>query len=69
MPPPPYTNETALELARNLGPLWGLREDQLPTTVFAGVLNGLAECQGVLDGMPQAQTPAPITQLVPEWLP
>ncbi|HLL64180.1 MAG TPA: hypothetical protein VK453_00355 [Micromonosporaceae bacterium] len=67
--PPPYTDATALELARALAPIWGLREEHLPTTVFAGVLNGLAECQAVLDAMPQAETPAPITQLVPEWLP
>lgn len=66
---PPYTNQTALELARQLAPIWGLAEHQLPTTVFAGVLNGLAECQAVLDGMPQAETPAPVTQLVAEWLP
>jgi hypothetical protein len=63
----PYTDEAALELARQLGPLWGLGEDQLPTSVFAGVLNGLEECQAVLDGMPQQETPAPITQLVPGW--
>lgn len=67
--PPPYTNESALEVARVIaGPL-GLAEAQLPTTVFAGVLNGLAECQAILAAMPQVETPAPITQLVPEWLP
>ena len=63
-----YTNASALELARQLAPLWGLREDQLPTSVFAGVLNGLAECQAVLDGMPQQETPVPETQMLPGWL-
>jgi hypothetical protein len=65
--PPPYTDESALELARRLGPLVGLREEQLPTSVFAGVLNGLAECEAILAGMPQEDTPAPVTQLVAEW--
>jgi len=64
-----YTDATALELARKLGPLHGLSENQLPTSVFAGVLNGLAECEAVLAAMPQQQTPEPVTQLVPEWLP
>jgi hypothetical protein len=64
-----YTNATALALARQLGPLWGLAEHQLPTTVFAGVLNGLMECEAILAAMPQAEQPAPITQLVPDWLP
>jgi hypothetical protein len=65
----PFTNATALELARQLAPLWGLGENQLPTTVFAGVLNGLAECEAILAAIPQQETPAPITQLVPDWLP
>ncbi len=64
-----FTNATALELARQLAPLWGLGEHQLPTTVFAGVLNGLAECEAILAALPQQETPAPITQLVPDWLP
>jgi hypothetical protein len=63
-----YTDESALELARQLGPLWGLGEQQLPTTVFAGVLNGLAECEAVLAGMPQVETPVPATQVIPGWL-
>jgi len=67
--PPPYTDETALELARQLGPLWGLSEAQLPTSVFAGVLNGLAECEALLAAIPQQQTPVPIAQLVAEWTP
>jgi hypothetical protein len=65
----PFTNATALELARQLAPLWGLGENQLPTTVFAGVLNGLAECEAILAAIPQQETPVPITQLVPDWLP
>lgn len=64
-----FTNATALELARQLAPLWGLGENQLPTTVFAGVLNGLAECEAILAALPQQETPVPITQLVPDWLP
>ena len=64
-----YTDATALDLARKLGPLYGLSETQLPTTVFSSVLNGLAECEAVLDAMPQAETPEPVTLLVPEWLP
>ena len=67
--PAPFTDASALALARQLGPLYGLREEQLPTTVFAGVLNGLAECQAILDAMPQERAPAPLTQLVAEWLP
>ena len=59
----PYTDATALELARQLGPLWGLSENQLPTSVFSSVLNGLEACQKVLDDMPQQETPAPIVQL------
>jgi hypothetical protein len=65
----PYTNQTALELARQLGPLWGLTEEQLPTTVFAGVLNGLEVCQKILDDLPQQETPVPITQLNAERFP
>jgi hypothetical protein len=64
-----YTNETALELARQLAPLHGLEEGQLPTSVYAGVLNGLAECEAILAAIPQQETPAPLTQHVPEWLP
>jgi hypothetical protein len=62
-----YTDETALELARQLGVLWGLGEHQLPTTVFAGVLNGLAECEAVLAGLPQVETPVPVTQMIAGW--
>lgn len=64
-----FTNQTALDLARKLGPLWGLGEQQLPTTVFAGVLNGLAECEAILAAFPQQESPVPITQLVAEWVP
>jgi hypothetical protein len=64
-----YTDATALELARKLGPLHGLAEHQLPTSVFAGVLNGLAECEAILAAMPQQQTPEPVVQMVPEWAP
>ena len=64
----PYTDATALELARQLAPLWGLTENQLPTSVFAGVLNGLAECEAVLDGIPQQESPVPVTQMLPGWL-
>lgn len=67
--PDPYTDETALELARKLAPLHGLDERHLPTTVFASVLNGLAECEAFLAAMEQHETPAPLTQHVPEWLP
>lgn len=67
--PPEYTNETALELALKLAPLYGLEPRHLPTTVFADVLNGLAECDAILAGLPQQETPAPVTQYVPEWLP
>ena len=64
-----YTDETALELARKLAPLHGLREDQLPTQIYAGVLNGLAECEAILAAMPQAEAPTPVVQHVPEWVP
>ena len=67
--PPEYTDETALELALKLAPLYGLEPSQLPTTVFADVLNGLAECDAILAGLPQQETPAPVTQYVPEALP
>jgi hypothetical protein len=67
--PPPYTNETALELARHLAPLLGLSDIHLPTAIAADVLNGAAECDAVLAGIPQELAPAPLTQLVPEWLP
>lgn len=63
-----YTDASALELARKLGPLHGLAEHQLPTTVFSSVLNGLAECEAILAAMPQQETPEPVVQLVPEWL-
>lgn len=66
---PLYTDETALELARKLAPLHGLAEHQLPTSIFAGVLNGLAECEAILAAIPQQQTPEPVVQMVPEWLP
>jgi hypothetical protein len=62
-----YTDATALELARKLAPLHGLAENQLPTTVFAGVLNGIAECQAILDALPQQEPAPPVTQHVPEW--
>ena len=62
-----YTDASALELARKLAPLWGLSENQLPTSVFAGVLNGLAECEAVLAAIPQQETPVPVTQLVSGW--
>lgn len=65
----PHTDETALEVARKLAPVLGLRDDQLPRTVFASVLNGLAECEAILAALPQQETPPPITQHVPEWLP
>ena len=55
----PYTDASALELARKLAPLWGLSEKQLPTSVFAGLLNGLAECEAVLAAMPEQETPVP----------
>ena len=64
-----YTDATALELARKLGPLHGLAEHQLPTSVYAGVLSGLAECEAILAAMPQQQTPEPVVQIVPEWHP
>lgn len=67
--PPEYTDETALELALRLAPLYGLEPHQLPTTVFADVLNGLAECDAILAGLPQQETPAPVTQYVPDRLP
>ena len=47
----------------------GLREDQLPRTIFAGVLNGIAECEAILAAMPQQETPVPLTTHVPERLP
>lgn len=65
----PYTDEAALAHARRLAEVVGLAENQLPTTVFADVLNGLAECEAILAGMPQQETPPPITKHVPEWLP
>jgi hypothetical protein len=64
-----YTDETALELARKQAPLYGLSENQLPTQIYAGVLNGLAECEAILGAMPQQETPVPVVQHVPEWLP
>lgn len=60
----PYTPEEAAALAAQLGPLYGLREDQLPTSVFNAVLNGLEECQAILDAIPQAETPPPLDQFV-----
>jgi hypothetical protein len=67
--PPPYTNETALAYARQVGPAFGIGEAQMPTAILADVLNGLAEVRTVLDAIPQASSPAPIVQLVPDWLP
>jgi hypothetical protein len=64
-----YTDETALELARKLAPLHGLAENQLPTQIYAGVLNGLAECEAILAAIQQQETPVPVVQHVPEWLP
>ncbi len=61
----PYTPDEALALAKQIGPLVGLREDQLPTSVFDSVLNGLEECQAFLDAIPQQRTPAPLTTYVP----
>ena len=61
----PYTPDQALALATQLGPLYGLREDQLPTSVFDSVLNGLEECQAFLDAIPQADTPAQLVTYVP----
>jgi hypothetical protein len=67
--PPPYDDVTALAYARQVGPAFGLGDAQLPTAILAAVLNGMAECKAVLDAIPQATSPAPITQLVPDWLP
>ncbi|BCB75576.1 hypothetical protein GCM10022251_28110 [Phytohabitans flavus] len=67
--PAPYTDETALELARQLAPLLGLSEIHMPTAIAADVLNGAAECDALLARIPQERTPAPLTQLVAEWLP
>jgi len=67
--PPPYTNETALQYARQVGPAFGLGEAQMPTAILAGVLNGLVEVRAVLDAIPQASSPVPVVQLVPDWLP
>jgi hypothetical protein len=64
-----HTDATALELARKLAPLYGLAENQLPTQIFAGVLNGLAECEAILAAIPQQETPAPVVQHVSDWLP
>lgn len=61
----PYTPEQAAELAKKLGPLYGLREDQLPTSVFDSVLNGLEECQAILDAIPQVETPAMLVTYAP----
>lgn len=61
----PYTPDQAIALAKQLGPLYGLREDQLPTSVFDAVLNGLEECQAFLDAIPQADTPAQLVTYVP----
>jgi hypothetical protein len=66
---PPYTKETALAYARQVGPAFGLGEAQMPTAILAEVLNGLAEVRGVLDAIPQAESPVPVVQLVPDWLP
>jgi hypothetical protein len=56
----PYTPAQAAELAAQLGPLYVLRPDQLPTSVFNSVLNGLEQCQAILDAIPQADTPPPL---------
>ncbi|MGD9694612.1 MAG: hypothetical protein AB7V42_03010 [Thermoleophilia bacterium] len=61
----PYTPEQARALALQLGPLYGLREDQLPTSVFADVLNGLEQCEAILEAIPQVETPVPAVKLVP----
>ncbi len=58
----PYTPEQAAALAAQLGPLYGLRPDQLPTSVFDSVLNGLEQCEAILAAMPQAETPFPLVE-------
>jgi hypothetical protein len=65
----PWTDATALELARKQAPLYGLVENQLPTQIYAGVLNGIAECEAILASIQQQETPVPAVQHVPEWLP
>jgi hypothetical protein len=66
--PAPYTNDTALAYARQIGPAFGLGAAQMPTAILADVLNGMAEVRTVLEAIPQVESPAPIVQLVPEWL-
>jgi hypothetical protein len=67
--PPPYTNETALEYARQVGPAFELGDAQMPTAILADVLNGAAEVRAVLDAIPQDSSPVPVVQLLPDWLP
>ena len=61
----PYTPEQALAYARTVGGALGFTEDQLPTAIMANVLNGLEECQRILDAIGQVHAPAPLTQYVP----
>jgi hypothetical protein len=62
----PYTPEQARKEAERLGPVLGLREDQLPTGTFHEVLNGLEECERVLQSMArEGGSPAPLVQLAP----
>ena len=61
-----YTPEQAWELAKALGPAHGLREDQLPTSVFVEILNGLEECEEVLRTVDwDGGRPVPMVQLPP----
>jgi hypothetical protein len=62
----PYTPAQALDLAKRLGAAVGLREEQLPTSVFVEILNGLEECEKVLEGVPrEGGSPVPLVQLHP----
>ncbi len=58
----PYTPDEAAALAAQLGPLYGLGPEQLPTSVFDSVLNGLEECEAILAAMPQTETPFPLVE-------
>jgi hypothetical protein len=61
----PYTPEQALAYARTVGGALGFTEDQLPTAIMDNVLNGLAECQSILDAIGQVHAPTPLPQYVP----
>jgi hypothetical protein len=63
--PMPYTPEQALVYARTVGGALGFSEDQLPTAIIDNVLNGLEECQNILDAIGQAHAPVPLPQYVP----